>query len=328
VTNELATDSAGPSRDALIAAIMGFFAGQDLLALEDIRAALDRELLTAGSDALIALRERLADDRGWDYYPPDPIARRVHHLLADRFLAPESGVSGAHHLAAVSAAPVVILANHLSYADANVVEVLLQRISGAPLADRLTALAGPKVFTSRERRFSSLCFGTVKVPQSAEVSSGDAVLTPREVARAARRSIGAACKRLAAGDALLLFGEGTRSRTGAMQPMLSGVARYLEVPGTWILPIGLSGPEALFAVTDSVLRPARIFMQVGVPIRAGLLLAAAGGDRRTVMDAVGLAIAPLVPESYRGVYAYAADFRDAATALAAAQSPASLPPHA
>ena len=325
MTNELPADSAGPSRDAVIAAIMAFFAGQDLLALEDIRAALERELLTAGSDALLALKERLADDRGWGYYSPDPIARRVHHLLADRFLAPESGVGGARHLAAVSGAPVVILVNHLSYADANVVEVLLQRIGAAPLADRLSALAGPKVFTSRERRFSSLCFGTIKVPQSAEVSSGDAVLTPREVARAARQSIDAAGRRLAAGDALLLFGEGTRSRTGAMQPMLAGVARYLEVPNSWILPIGLSGPEALFAVTDSVLRPARIFMQVGAPIRASLLLTAAGGDRRTVMDAVGLAIAPLVPESYRGVYTYAADFRDAATALAAAQSTASLP---
>ena len=97
------------------------------------------------------------------------------------------------------------------------------------------------------------------------------------------------------------------------------------MPGTWILPIGLSGPEALFAVTDSMLRPARIFMQVGAPIRASLLLAAAGGDRRTVMDAVGLAIARLVPESYRGVYGAAADFPDAAAALANAQSPASVP---
>jgi 1-acyl-sn-glycerol-3-phosphate acyltransferase len=325
VTNELRTDSADSGRDALIAAIMAFFAGQDLLAREDIRAALERELLDAGAGALIGLKERLADDRGWDYYPSDPIARRVHHLLAGRFLAAESRVTGAHHLATVGAAPVVILANHLSYADANVVEVLLQRIGGAALADRLTALAGPKVFTSRDRRFSSLCFGTVKVPQSAEVSSGEAVLTARDVARAARQSIEAACGRLAAGDALLLFGEGTRSRAAAMQPMLAGVARYLEVPGTWVLPIGLSGPEALFAVTDSVLRPARILMEVGAPIRADRLVAAAGRDRRIVMDAIGRAVAALGPEPYRGTYASAADFPAAAAALATARSAASLP---
>jgi hypothetical protein len=31
-----------------------------------------------------------------------------------------------------------------------------------PLADRLTAVVGPKVFTNRQRQFSSSCFGTNK----------------------------------------------------------------------------------------------------------------------------------------------------------------------
>ena len=190
-------------------------------------------------------------DIGWGYYPPDPLARRIHHLLADRFLQADSHLAGADHLANALTGPVAIFANHLSYADANVVEVLLRRSGGATLADRLTAVAGPKVFADRQRRFSSLCFGTVKVPQSSGVSSEDAVLSPREVARAARHSIEVACGRLGAGDALLLFGEGTRSRTGAMQPMLPGVARYLDVPGTWALPVGLTGPEALFPVDEA-----------------------------------------------------------------------------
>ena len=147
-----------------------------------------------------------------------------------------------------------------------------------------------------------MCFGTVKVPQSTGVSSEDAVLSVRDVARAARRSIDAARERLGAGDALLLFGEGTRSRTGEMQPMLAGVARYLEVPGTWVLPAGLAGSEALFPVGDSTVRPARVVMHLGRPIRADALLALAGGDRRLVMDAVGLAVAELLPPAYRGAY--------------------------
>src|SRR5688572_19864904 len=106
---------------------------------------------------LVALKANLTTDHGWAYYPPDPLARRIHHVLADRFLTPDSRVLGAHHLATVAGAPVVIVSNHLSYADANVIEVLLHRSGATELADRLTALAGPKVFTSRERRFSSLC---------------------------------------------------------------------------------------------------------------------------------------------------------------------------
>ena len=289
-------------RARLVEAILAFLPRQDLLSSADIRTALEDEIDRAGPDAVLALKTRLSADHGWDYYPPDPLARAIHHRLADRFLTADSEVVGVERLNALGGVPVVIVANHLSYADANVIEVLLQRSGGTALADRLTALAGPKVFTSRERRFSSLCFGTIKVPQSSDVSSEEAVLNPREVARAARRAIEVARARLAAGDALLLFGEGTRSRTAAMQPMLPAVARYLDVPGTWVVPVGLAGPETLFSVEDSTLRPARVVMRIGHPIRAADLHARAGGHRRAIMDALGHAIAELVPPPYQGVY--------------------------
>jgi 1-acyl-sn-glycerol-3-phosphate acyltransferase len=305
----------GLSRNVLIGAILEFLVGQDLSTLRDIRAVLEREIDIAGPEALLALEKRLVADYGWDYYPRDPLAQRIHHLLADRFLGPGSELRNAHHLTQVGDSPVVIVTNHVSYADANVVEVLLQRSSGARLANRLTALAGPKVFTSRERRFSSLCFGTVKVPQSAEVASGEAILNGREVARAARRAIDVAQGRLRAGDALVLFGEGTRSRTGEMRSMLPGTARYLEVPGTWVLPAGLTGSEAMFPVDVSKLRPARVVLQLGRPIRAGALMARANGDRRLMMDAIGLAVAEALPPAYRGSYRSADIFPEAGDVL-------------
>ena len=297
----IATDDTN-RRDRLVAAILDFVAGQDLLTLHDIRTALEREIDAAGPGAVLVLKDRLTLDLGWDYYAPDPLAQRIHHLLAHRFLQPDSEVIGADHLQPMMTTPLAIFANHLSYADANVIEVLLQQSGGAGIANRITAIAGPKVFTSQQRRFSSLCFGTVKVPQSADVSSEEAALNIRDVARAARRAIGVAHQRLQSGDALLLFGEGTRSRTGRMQQMLAGVARYLATPDSWVLPVGLAGSEALFPVGDATIRPARIVMRIGPPIRTGALLASAGGDRRLIMDAIGLAIAELVPPDYRGVY--------------------------
>ena len=305
----------GLTREALIDAITAFLADEDLLTRHDIRGALEREIDRAGPDALVALRTRLVADTGWDYYPRDPLAQRIHHVLAARFLRNGSEVLGAHHLATVANAPVVIIANHLSYADANVIEVLLQRAGGAALANRLTALAGPKIFTSRQRRFSSLCFGTVKVPQSTDVASEEAVLNAREVARAARQAIDVARQRLRDGDALLLFGEGTRSRTGAMQPMLPAVARYLDVPGTWVLPAGLTGPEALFPLEGSGLRPARLVLHLGHPFRASALLEKAADDRRLIMDTIGLAVAALLPNEYRGVYRNADNFPEAMSVL-------------
>lgn len=305
----------GLSREVLVGAILQFLADQDLLTLQDVRAALEREIDGAGPGALQALKARLLVDNGWGYYPRDALAQRIHHLLADRFLGPGSELREAQHLAVVTNAPVVIVANHLSYADANAIEVLLQRGGGAELANRLTALAGPKVFTSRQRRFSSLCFGTVKVPQSSEVASGEAVLSGREVARAARQSIDVARGKLREGEALLLFGEGTRSRRGEMQLMLAGVARYLDVPGSWVLPAGLAGSERLFPVELSALRPARVVLQLGRPILAGALVARAAGDRRLIMDAIGLAVAAALPPEYRGVYRSDDSFPDAKNVL-------------
>ena len=296
------------SRGVLIEAILQFFAEQTTGVRDEMRLALEREIDHAGAGALLALTTRLNAELGWSYYERDPLAQRIHHVLADRFVADGSGVEGLQQLAAVAGAPVVIAANHLSYADANVVEVLLQRAGHAEYANRLTALAGPKVFSTRVRRFSSLCFGTIKVPQSTGVASGEAVLSEREVARAARQAINVAHDRMRAGDLLPMFAEGTRSRTAEMQPLLPAAARYLDVPNTWVIPAGLVGPEAMFPIESSRLRRARVSLHLGQPMRASTLLAAAGGDRKLVVDAIGLAIAEVLPPEYRGAYADAARF--------------------
>jgi 1-acyl-sn-glycerol-3-phosphate acyltransferase len=291
-------------RDPLIAAITTFLSGQDARTLAAIRVALERELDAAGPDALVRLGERLANaGADWDFYPADPLARGIHHVLADRLLEPDSALFGVEHLAAVAGKPVVIFANHLSYSDANLLEVLLHRAGGAALVDRLTVVAGPKVYSSLKRRFSSLCFGTIKTPQSSGLSTEDAVMNAREVARAARRSIDIAHERLRLGDALLVFAEGTRSRTSGLQQMLTGVTRYLDCPGTCVLPVGITGTEALFPIGDDTLHPVKAVTRVGRPIPASALRERTGRDRRLVMDVVGLAIAELLPPEYRGAYA-------------------------
>ena len=289
-------------RDTLIGAITTFLVGQETRTLDEIRVALGRDIDAAGPSALKALVERLATDGAeWSYYPPDPLARSIHHLLADRILQPGSALSGGEHFAALGDTPVVIFSNHLSYSDANCLEVLLFR-AGSTLSDRLTAIAGPKVYSSLKRRFSSLCFGTIKTPQSSALSTEDAVMNPREVARAARRSIEVAHERLQAGDALLVFAEGTRSRNYGLQPMLAGATRYLDGPEAFVLPVGITGTEALFPVGGETLHSVKTVARFGRPIKASALREKSGGDRRVMMDAIGLAIAELLPVEFQGVY--------------------------
>lgn len=307
-------------RDTLIAAITRFLTGLDPELLCAVRQALEREIDLAGPSALAALAARLTlPAADWSYYEADPLARRIHHAIADRLLDPDSTLLGVEYAGAVGDRPVVIVANHLSYSDANLLEVLLHRGGASALAGRLTVVAGPKVYASTRRRFSSLCFGTISVPQSSARSSEDAVMNPRDVARGARRSIAIAHARLQLGEALLVFAEGARSRTAEMQPMLAAASRYLDRPGTWVLPAGITGTEAMFPVGEDRLYPSRIVAALGAPISADDLRAQAGGDRRLTMDAIGVAIASLLPATYRGVYGRETDFHEARAVLAALQ---------
>jgi 1-acyl-sn-glycerol-3-phosphate acyltransferase len=265
--------------------------------LEQLRQRLERAIDDAGPDALAALSARLGERAdAWAYYPRDPLARRIHHALAEPVIRHQPIVRGLEHLAVVTNRPLVILPNHLSYADANVLDFVLQQSGAGALADRLAVIAGPKVYTSLRRRFSSLCFGTVKVPQSSARSSGEAVMTTREVARAARRALQVAGERLRAGEALLVFGEGNRSRTGRLQRLLPGVARYFASDDVWLLPVGLTGTEKLFPIEAEALHSVRLTIEFGRPVLARDVLAHTAHDRRLAVDVAGLAIARLLPD--------------------------------
>jgi 1-acyl-sn-glycerol-3-phosphate acyltransferase len=303
----------------LVAAVTKFLANRDRDALDAIRRSVERAIDVAGPEALSHLGAQLASTgSGWEFYQRDPLARRIHHVLAETVLEPGSALYGVEHAHAVAGEPVVFFPNHLSYSDANLVEVLLHRSGAGALADRLTVIAGPKVYSSVKRRFSSLCFGTIRTPQSSGVSSEDAVMNPREVARAARRCIDIAHERLRRGDALLVFAEGRRSRTGGMQPLLAGAARYLEGPDAWVLPTGITGTEAMFPIGEEALYPVRAVVRLGTPIHTRHLRERADGNRQLMMDAIGLAIAALLPAEYQGAYGPDAAGLDEARSLLAA----------
>jgi hypothetical protein len=212
-------------RDPLVDAITTFLAHRHVSQMSGIRAALERVVDEVGPEALDSLGRRLAlAGTEWSCYTRDPLARRIHHVLAGPVLRETPLVSGEGFLDIVADQPVVILANHLSYSDANVVEVLLEMAGGRALSDRLTVLAGPKVYSNLRRRFSSLCFGTIKTPQSSARSSDEAVMNRREVARAARRAIEIADGRLLAGEALLVLHTNTAVFTVAIRLMTRTLA--------------------------------------------------------------------------------------------------------
>jgi 1-acyl-sn-glycerol-3-phosphate acyltransferase len=269
-----------------------------------LRGRLEQLLANEPDDAVRTFVDRiLTTGSEFNYFPPDPLARRVQHVVADFVLKGDAELLGSEHLSEVGDRPLLLLSNHLSYSDANLVEFLLRRARCDSVADRLTVVVGPKVYSDPFRRFSSLCFGTIKTPQSATRSTEEAVMPQREVARRAREAIAVAMGRLQRGDAILIFVEGTRSRKGAMQRALPGVARYLEFPDTLIVPVAICGSERFVPIGVERVNPTRVLIRVGRAASVSALAALSGNARQLRMDAIGVAIARLLPPEYRGVYA-------------------------
>jgi 1-acyl-sn-glycerol-3-phosphate acyltransferase len=295
-----------PDRAALaqqIAAMLGPRIAPEADALRD----RILELLAGHSDADLArFFERLrTTGESWSYHAPDPLARAVSRAVMMLLLEAGSALEQAERLAIARQRPAILLANHLSFVDANVLDALLCQAGFADLADRLTVLVGPKVFSRPLRRLASLCFGTLKIPQSSSRASGEALMAPREVARLASDAVRIARERQEdCGDQLLVFIEGTRSRSGQMQRALAGVDRYLDHPAAVLVGLGLWGSERLVPIAeDEHLQRPRVRARVAPLIESRALRAHCGRNRALAMDTVGFLIADSLPESYRGVYA-------------------------
>jgi len=117
------------------------------------------------------------------------------------------------------------------------------------------------------------------------------VMDRREVARLATEVIDLVHKRRAEGEHLLVFVEGTRSRTGRMQQALAAVSRYLDDPELEVVPLGIHGSERLVPVGEERLHKTCVVVRVGRAFRCSELTRLAGTKRRLVMDSVGVAIA-------------------------------------
>jgi hypothetical protein len=280
-----------------------FVASHDAKLTADTQERVRAELLRADATDLGRLLQRMTNTgTDWEYQESDILARRLSHALGGLVFEPGSALEGTEHLRIAERESVTFLVNHLSFADANVLECFLAFAGFESVADRLTVLVGPKVYTDPLRRLMSLCFGAIKTPQSATLATGEAVMSKRAIATAAASTLRHFEARRAAGDHLLIFVEGSRSRTASMQAALPAVSRYIENPDAVLVPVGLTGSEELVPIGDERVHPTRVMATVGPPLRAAELWRHANSKRRMLMDVVGLKIAALVPPSYRGVY--------------------------
>lgn len=174
--------------------------------------------------------------------------------------------------------PLIIVANHISLAD-------------PPLL--IGAMPRPIALMAKEELLAiPIIGGLLRVGGGFPVKRGEADRT------ALRSSL----MLLERGLAVVLFPEGTRSRTLQLQAGHKGVAFLARRSGAPVLPVGITGTEAFRQPTRLLKRP-RVDVRIGEPFELRFELAS--GDRLTAAtDHMMRRIAALLPPDRRGRYAY------------------------
>jgi 1-acyl-sn-glycerol-3-phosphate acyltransferase len=111
-----------------------------------------------------------------------------------------------------------------------------------------------------------------------------------------RQAMRWALEALQLGQAIGMFPEGTRSRTGEMQPAFPGAALIALRSGAPVLPVGIDGTDRVFRQLRHLRRPT-VRVVYGPPFQLSL------EDRAQSTDEMMRRVADLLPEWRRGPYA-------------------------
>lgn len=172
--------------------------------------------------------------------------------------------------------PFIIVANHISWLDPPML--------GAMLPRRIR-------FMAKEELFKKPIVGwVVKSYESFPVRRGEGD----------RQALRMAIEILKAGGVLGMFPEGTRSKSGRLQPGHAGAAMIALKAGVPILPIGITGTQNIFRFPDILTRP-----RFRVNIGCAFTLSQSEGHKDSLTDAreeLMRRIAELLPMEYRGAY--------------------------
>lgn len=280
-------------------------------ALPDDIVPVVRDFVDSQPDSAIAefLKKYEVAGADWGYSEGSKFVRDIMKLVLNTML--KFDVKGTENLdealkmlAEGKADRLVFVANHVSYADANIFATAFDaNFEKAGLGGKLAVIAGPKVFSHPVRKFASMHFDSLLIAQSQTVATMPVAYPIRVIARAAAmvaEDIKAKVKMF------LVFPEGKRSRDGSMDHFLAGVYRMIDTDENVIVqPVSILGGEKMLPISQGRLNPADIKINVGKAESVSDILAELGeiqGIKQAFMDNLGRKVAALHPEELRGVY--------------------------
>ena len=197
-------------------------------------------------------------------FPARPINRLIGGLFVGMFIHPKSIIEGIENLAEAQAAyrdgtPLLLICNHLSYADSHIIEQLLCRHGYRDFAWELYYIAGQKTYQTIWRRFFTAGVNTIKVIQA---TANESMSKKRRQAIESFRSF----KRTITKHPVLLYPEGTRSRTGRLGSGVPALVRYIR--RNLVLPMAIQGSETMLGVGHRFPKPGRVVLRFGKPFIA------------------------------------------------------------
>jgi 1-acyl-sn-glycerol-3-phosphate acyltransferase len=131
-----------------------------------------------------------------------------------------------------------------------------------------------------------------------------------------RKALRRATKILRDGHVLILYPEGTRVESGGLRPAEPGAGFLARSTGAAVQPVALVGTRECFPKGARWPRRVPVRIRFGTPFRLSERRPDGSRvDNQEATDAIMLAIAELLPEEMRGVYADVGDRRDRLAAL-------------
>ena len=220
---------------------------------------------------------------------PEGVVIKIGKKIANNYIKKHANITinGINNIDNVKK-PRIFVCNHLSNADGLVLSKILKEksdpyfIAGVKLSDDPITNLGTQIVKN----------------------------IPIKPSSADKEAITKVVKALKGGDDVLIFPEGTRSRTGGLIEGKKGILLFAKMSKAEIIPIGMAGTDKLLPISEEGNMGSETWQNADVTINIGEKIVfkpkEKDEDRHEYddrcMDNLMRSIANLLPENYRGIY--------------------------
>lgn len=220
---------------------------------------------------------------------PESVVVKITKILVNKYFRKYANIKieGFEKIGDVKG-PIIFICNHLSNADGLILDKILREKYDP------TFVAGVKLSNDPITKFGTMMVKNIGIkPNSAD-----------------KEAITRIVKLVKGGENLMIFPEGTRSRTGAMIEGKKGILLIARLTKATIVPIGMTGTEILLPINMDGDMGGEKFNYADVDIKFGNPISLPTKDKdedkhlydERCMDYIMKSIANVLPEKYKGVY--------------------------